>query len=502
MRKLTAARRLSQTAFFALFVYILWSMTYPLTGILPPETFFRINPLIMIFTSITERLVLPGILFSLGMIALTLILGRFFCGWVCPLGSSIDLVGCLRKKIPRSGDAVNAKLRAVKFFFLGIIAVISVLGVQVAWILDPMSIFARFVSLNLIPFVTLGLRAVFVFLIRDIGLRGPLYDHYRMLKETVLGVQAHYFSNSGVILFFFVIVCASALMMKRFWCRSVCPLGALYAALARFSLLRRKVDACVNCMKCRTNCRTGAIKDDISYVPGECVLCMDCVYDCPERGTRFGFSPAGRTTDDTKPAKSGPFLSRRNFLLLASSSLLVSGFTRPLRGGQQRRRLVIRPPASLNEEDFPDRCVRCGNCMKVCPTNGLQPVMFGAGLDSVWTPQLVPEIGYCEYRCTLCGNVCPTGAIRKITRDEKMYTKLGYAIIDRSICLPWSVGRQCIVCQEHCPVANKAIKIDKGTVKGNDVYLPRVETWLCVGCGICQNKCPVRPVRAIRVKPV
>lgn len=162
---------------------------------------------------------------------------------------------------------------------------------------------------------------------------------------------------------------------------------------------------------------------------------------------------------------------------------------------------VIRPPAALEESRFVDRCVRCGNCMKVCITNGLQPVLFQSGLAGLWTPELVPEIGYCEYDCTLCGRTCPTGAIRKLTHDEKRRTRLGLARIDESICIPWANGTECLVCQEHCPIPQKAIKIEWGQAQHGAVRRPSVDASLCVGCGICQNKCPVRPARAIRVRP-
>jgi MauM/NapG family ferredoxin protein len=166
------------------------------------------------------------------------------------------------------------------------------------------------------------------------------------------------------------------------------------------------------------------------------------------------------------------------------------------------RSKVIRPPAALREDDFLDRCIRCGNCMKVCITNGLQPTLLQTGLTGIWTPQLVPEIGYCEYNCTLCGNVCPTGAIEKLSLSQKKKTRLGLAQIDHSLCLPWAYKTECLVCQEHCPVADKAIKLEDEKISDRIIQKPVVDKFLCVGCGICQNKCPVRPDRAIKVYPL
>ncbi|MFC1508116.1 4Fe-4S dicluster domain-containing protein [Candidatus Omnitrophota bacterium] len=239
-----------------------------------------------------------------------------------------------------------------------------------------------------------------------------------------------------------------------------------------------------------------AIKDDMSCALGECVLCMDCVYDCPEKGTRFGFK-------EIAPKKEKVDLSRRSFLFLMFSSFLSLGFRNKI-GWLSKKETgsVIRPPAALKEPQFLNRCVRCGNCMKVCITNGLQPVILESGLEGIWTPRLVPEIGYCEYKCTLCGNVCPTKAIPELSLEKKKKVKLGMAEIDRSKCIAWADNKECLVCEEHCPVADKAIKLTEYNIGLTETILrPYVDHRLCVGCGICQNKCPVRSMRAIKVSP-
>ncbi len=498
MRKLVYLRRASQAFFLLLFIHILWSTTYPLKGVLPPETFFRTNPLIMIFTAISERVLLPGLIFAGVMVILTLIFGRFYCGWVCPLGTMIDLSGSLRKGRNLAGHEKGRKLRNIKFFVLGIVAVFAALGYQTAWVLDPMGIMARFVSLNLIPTVTFAFDKLFAFFISRFELYGPVYDLYRSLKASFLGVEVHYFASSVPIFSLFALVCILSLFMSRFWCRAVCPLGALYSFLSGFSLMRRVVENCVECKACIGYCRTGAIKDGEHYDKGECVMCMDCVYACPTKTTKFVF-PGMRGQIARERSEKG--MSRKDFLFLILSSVFLLGFRQRKGKGREGTGPVIRPPAALEEKNFNDRCIRCGNCMKVCPTNGLQPVMLQAGLESVWTPQLVPEIGYCEYQCTLCGSVCPTGAIPRLAKDAKMKTKLGTAKVDRKTCIAWAEGKECIVCEEHCPVPDKAIKVIEEVVDGKVIKKPVVDPRLCIGCGICQTKCPVRPVRAIQVNP-
>ena len=507
MKKLIIIRRASQVLFLLCFIYILWSTTYPLEGRLPSGTFFKINPLIMLVTSVSERILLSGAFLSVIMIMLTFVFGRFFCGWICPLGTAIDIAGMRARAGTFSNQSSElSQTQAqkcpsrLKFYILAAILIFSLFGIQVAWVLDPTVIMARSVSLNLIPALTFGIDRSFVFFIKSFGLFGAPYDLYRSLKASVLGINTYYFSHSIMIFAFFLFIMAGAAVMKRSWCRVICPLGAIYALAGRRPLLRRGIEGCISCGKCRPACRMGAIKDNNSYSAGECVLCMDCVYECAPGITKFNWVFSKK---NGKARKNDKGITRRGFVLwLLASSAFLAGFRKagPLLSAPANN--VIRPPGVQREGRFLDRCIRCGNCMKVCITNGLQPTLLQSGISGIWTPQLMPEVGYCEYQCTLCGNVCPTGAIPKLTLSEKKRASLGSAVVDRSICLPWSKGSECLVCEEHCPVADKAIKKEKISAGDKALYGPRVDLSLCVGCGICQNKCPVRPNRAIKVRSI
>lgn len=199
-------------------------------------------------------------------------------------------------------------------------------------------------------------------------------------------------------------------------------------------------------------------------------------------------------------------VGRRAFLTAAGSGAAAAVMLKvpPHVQGRTFNPALIRPPGSLPEQEFLEKCVRCGECMKVCPTNAIHPTTLEAGLAGIWSPMLLMMVGYCEFNCTLCGQVCPTGAIEELTLAEKQEFTIGTAYIDRSRCLPYAFNRECIVCEEHCPLEEKAIWFREVTLinhAGDEVYLqqPQVDAELCIGCGICEESCPVNDPAAVRV---
>lgn len=290
MRKLVWLRSLSQVVFMGIFIYALWSTTYPLKGSFSPQVLFKIDPLIMFMTALSERVLLPGLIFAFIMVFLTGVFGRFFCGWVCPLGTFVDVTGALRRSSRQDlTQAQKHQLSFPKFYMLGLIVLLALTGIQAAWIFDPIVTVARVISLNVIPAFTLAIDRVFQTLIQKFGLYGGTYDFYRSLKDGLLGVNVHFFANSFITLAVFFMICLASLGVLRLWCRMLCPLGAWYALNAKTSRFERQVKSCTSCGKCVRRCRMGAIDKGVHYQKGECILCMDCVYDCPEKSTEFSF---------------------------------------------------------------------------------------------------------------------------------------------------------------------------------------------------------------------
>ncbi len=177
----------------------------------------------------------------------------------------------------------------------------------------------------------------------------------------------------------------------------------------------------------------------------------------------------------------------------------------PMASGRSYSHALVRPPGSVKEDEFLARCIKCGECMKVCPTNAIHPAFLEAGLEGMWTPVMDMKIGYCEFECTLCTQVCPTDAIKELSVEEKQKIKIGLAFFDKNRCIPYALSRSCIVCEEHCPtVPDKAIWFEEVEVVNHTgekipVKQPHVDPELCVGCGICQNVCPIKDLPGVYV---
>jgi len=268
------------------------------------------------------------------------------------------------------------------------------------------------------------------------------------------------------------------LLIPRFYCRYVCPLGALFGLCGRFAIWRigKKTAECSQCRLCEADCE-GACRPSGLIRISECVLCMNCVDSC--RHDLVAYRPGPSAAGEVTPVD----VSRRGMLLSIASSLAVMPLMRL--GGKVSSNWnakVIRPPGALGEEAFLARCLKCGQCMRICPTNVLQPAGLQAGAEGLWTPILNNRIGTsgCQFNCVACGRICPTGAIRKLSLAERTGqgefaeigpVRMGTAYVDRGRCLPWAMDRPCIVCQENCPVSPKAIFIRKTyqTVRGGEL---------------------------------
>ena len=522
-RYLIWVRRISQAFFLILFLFLLVESRLPqdifreyslvfsseldLKIDWPVGFFFQLNPLVWISSLLSGHHLIKGFWWGLGLLFITLFFGRIFCGFICPLGTIHHVVSWIKPAL-KGERMVQANQKTpsqrVKYFLLITLLAAALLGLNIAGLMDPISLLFRSVALAVLPGLGVGIKELFDWMANsDIEILSRLSYAGEVLVSPVFGYGYQSYQTAWFIGLLFLFTLFLNRIRPRFWCRVLCPLGALLGVFSRLSILRleKNREKCTNCTLCTKGCQGAA-----SPMPGqdwenaECLLCLNCFDSCPEGALsfRFGWPPA---------LNRAPDMGRRAVL-----SGLLAGISIPFLGrldGQVHKVAdprLIRPPGSLPEKDFLRLCQRCGLCMKVCPTNVINPTLTEAGIAGFWTPHLIMIQGYCEYTCTLCGNVCPTGAIGEISVKEKIERpiKIGSAYVDRGRCLPWSGNGPCIVCEELCPTSPKAIYFRKGVVTGPDgteipVQLPYVDLKKCVGCGICEYKCPVRGRPAIRV---
>ncbi len=495
-------RRTTQILFFLLFFFLFLEAEYVGQEVLawPVDLFFRFDPLILSAHLLAFSPLVAGLWWSLVFVALTLVLGRFFCGWVCPLGTALD--GCRRLLFaPRPDAQVAARWRRAKYYLLFALLASAPFSLNLVGLFDPLSLLYRSLAIVFYPALGYGVEKAGLTLYH----LGPPFTYvseplYQFFKATLLPFRPLVYLLPFLTLTLFVLVVILERVDRRFWCRALCPLGAFYGLLARFALLRRRpAGLCPDCGDCLVICKKGAFTagEPVRHLSAECQLCLHCLNYCPEGRVSFTWrSKAPRAPLD---------LGRRQVI----TALAVGVTAVPLiRLGSLARRpdeFLIRPPGAQNEGELLSRCGRCGECLKVCLTNGLQPVLWEAGLEGLYTPRLVPRMGYCEFSCNLCGQVCPTGAIPKLPLAVKQATPLGTTFINRSRCIPYTEGTDCLVCEEHCPVSPKAITFldeEVPNLKGEraKIKLPVVIADRCIGCGHCEHVCPVGGAAAIRVK--
>jgi len=517
-------RRISQISFLLFFMFLLIETEYKedfskdapsaIRLTYPVRFFLEIDPLAGLSTAISTHSVYKGLIWSFWLLIGTIIIGRFFCGWICPLGTLNQIASRLKRGHPAAVEVERNRWRSwqnTKYYILVGLMIAAVFSTAVVGLIDPISLITRSFTLSILPGFNYTMRAGVNALKGIPGASSVAGALDAALNRGAIGFRQPYYKLSFLFGTIFLTVLLLNRYITRFWCRGICPLGALLGLASRLSIfgMEKKHERCTNCNLCVLHCQGAAEpQGGVKWLPSECLLCFNCGAVCPEDVVRFKFFPVQESI------KQSTDLSRRRLLAGAAFGAIALPLMRSNIGlDVANNPRLIRPPGALEEREFLKRCIRCGECMKVCPNNALHPTLLEAGPEGIWTPMLIPRIGYCEYSCVLCGQVCPTGAIRRIDEDEKLGRKngkpirIGTAFYDRGRCLPWAMNIECVVCEEHCPTSPKAIRLrtervtqDNGEVK--TIRRPYVDPNLCIGCGICENKCPVVDKPAIYVTSI
>lgn len=603
-------RRAYEVLFLGLFFFFLIITDLRYLKGWPVSIFLEATPLVAVATALTTHTIYRNLVWGLVVIAITMMLGRVWCNWMCPFGILHHFFGWIgNRRNTKQMIEVNRyrKIYAIKYYILAAMLIMASMWIVSALLLAPSRIGEAYqelalkagtpveampslgsylapgwmlmklaallgVALVVVRFLGLqvpdrvgkvrdvhalgGLATVAAVLLGlgivragvpqtlaatrigfdmaaeevkskdnstlQIGLLDPIALTVRSMTTSVLPTVHKASENvytedreymwGWIVGVMFVGLLVANWWIPRFFCRVLCPLGALLGVFSRFSLWRIDRDPvrCTDCDLCLKSCE-GASDPHKDLRKSECFVCLNCIEDCPHDALSYRFLPR-KASEITYPE-----VGRRQLLMAGAFGLFFFPMVR--RSGSVRKnfdRRVIRPPGSVAEDEFLRRCIKCDQCIRVCPTNVLQPAMFESGLEGLWTPIMISKMGWCELNCTLCSQVCPTGAIREISIAEKLGVgpfekagpiKTGTAFYNRGRCLPWAMDTSCVVCEEVCPVSPKAIFTK--VVRRPDRYGKMIELkqpWIdperCIGCGICEHECPVKDDPAVYVTAI
>ena len=425
-----------------------------------------------------------GVLFVI--IVMTLLFGRVYCSFICPLGIAQDVAIYLAKN--RKGRRGGCHSSSDRYLFLRYsILLITVVLLLVGFamplgIVEPFSIFGRF--------ITAVIKPVFVWInnfLSDSGLV-PIYP-----------CAYSPFSLAAFLLGFgsFVAVLVFAFFRNRLFCNSLCPVGTLLGLLSRFSLVKIVFNQsdCVQCGQCTQVCKANCIDYENKTIDYErCVACFNCLNACGPGAIAYGKSRLKYLLGESTEKVS---VSRRRFVVVGGAAAAAALISRKVIAHDASCNLPVMPPGARNINRFTSACTACHLCVSNCPGNVLKPALLQYGIAGYMQPRLDFEAGMCEYDCTLCTEICPSGALTRMSRESKQTLKIGTARFCRRLCVVRTEGTHCGACAEICPTgAVHMVPWHHG------LTIPQVEPEQCIGCGACEHVCPVRPQRAITVRGV
>ena len=437
---------------------------------------------------------------------LTLLFGRVYCSTICPLGIMQDVIIYLKRKFKKKKRYKYKYVKPLPWLRYSLVGltVAFLLGgsILILALLDPYSLFGRIVS-DLFRPVLSEVNNLLVSVLNS-------FDVYGIYK---IEVQAIHFEVLIIPIVFLILVVWMSLAKGRLYCNTVCPVGTFLGLVSKISIFQIKLDenTCTQCSLCEKACKGGCIDYKSLYVDfSRCVGCFNCLSACPASSANFKLNSLYKrnievpeTTSENRFSGQQKFdLSKRKFLgglvvaffgaskLSKAQELVSYNANKPV-----KRENPVSPPGAQSTERFNEACTACHLCVNTCPSNVLQPSVLEYGLRGLMQPRLDNHVGFCNYECTLCGEVCPTGAILPLSVEDKKLTQLGKAQFVKENCIVETEGTDCGSCAEHCPT--KAVRM---VDYKNNLRIPEVTDDICIGCGACEYACPTHPYKAIYVE--
>ena len=427
-----------------------------------------------------------SIFILLVLVIITLLFGRIYCSSICPMGIYQDVVNYLSRpfKSKKQRRFKYTKPKSIlRWTVVGLCMLAYVLGFTfIIALVDPYSAYGR----------------IAVSLFKPVYLAGNnLLENIFTSFNNFTFYKVEIFISSIFTLLIaistFLLIGYLAWKHGRIWCNTICPVGTILGFLSKFSLLKIRIDQskCNSCGLCTTKCKSSCIDTRNNYYIDHtrCVDCFNCLDSCKQHAISFSLPAKRKTENDTN-------LSKRRFLFagITTAALAPKALQAKVTGDKSLAEHPITPPGSLSQEHLLAHCTSCHLCISKCPSKVLKPAFMEYGLGGIMQPVVTFEKGFCNYDCTICGEVCPNEAIKPLTVEEKHRTQIGYVVFYKEQCIVYKDETSCGACSEHCPTQAIAMVPYK-----DGLTIPKVDTDICVGCGGCEYVCPTIP-RAVYVE--
>ena len=454
------------------------------------------------------------------LLLLTLLFGRVYCSVICPLGVMQDVISWIHGKTKKKNRFRFSHSPARKWLRYAVL-VLFVAGLvfgahSIAILIAPYSAYGRIAG-NLFAPLYQWANNFFAWI-------AERADSYAFYSVDVWIKSVTTFVISAVT---FVVIAVLAWKNGRTWCNTICPVGTVLGFFAKFSLFAPVIDTqkCRSCGLCSKQCKASCInmkEHEIDY--SRCVACMDCIDTCKDGAIHYarrrspiksGMTEGQGMTDGQgmtgsrhgRPDRPSPDQGRRAFLIssaIAGTAVAAKaqemkvdgGLTAIERAEKPVRQTPLVPAGSLSVKNFTDHCTACQLCVSVCPNQVLRP---STSIMTLMQPEMSYERGYCRPECTRCSDICPAGAIRPVTREEKSSIQIGHAVVNLDNCVVNTDSVSCGNCARHCP-AGAIRMVRKNPDDPKSLMIPTVNEERCIGCGACENLCPARPFTAIHVE--
>ena len=453
-------------------------------GLIDGILYLQFIPSVVAFIN-TPALWTAGFLFVL---ILTVFFGRIYCSSICPVGTLQDFIGYLKRKIRKKVRFRYKKASNIlRYSILGITVLFLLFGsLFFVDLLDPFSNFGRIAS-NLF-------RPVYFFLNNTLT---SVLEGFSIYKLYYVTQVSYNWVSLAFPAFFLLVLITMVLWRGRLYCNTICPLGTFLGLISRYSVYKIgiKESECTLCGACMTVCKAECIDMKNRTIDNSrCINCHNCFNACSQNGINY------YKRKDKKQTVSIKGQERRNAVLMFFSMLFLTGFRdkkNPDQGtvSEKERKNAITPPGSIGHDHFTSYCTACHLCISACPTQVLKPALLEYGFEGVLQPKMDYGNTFCNYECTRCSEVCPSGAIMQLTFKEKQKVQVGAVRLRKGRCVVYRDRVACGSCAEHCPTKAVSMKPFVG-----NLMVPVVNRSLCVGCGACEYACPTVPYKAIYVE--